>query len=163
MTLCKTCLVMWWLCDVTCTVMGSDFYFRSVFCCDRQQIPFFPSYLAGLHLWVSSIEINRIIFFYRLIICLKMRFCELKIVGFMCVILTFKNCLFLYGTQEIHFCTILMHSPLLCQIRKQCVSWKKFTLLYTFIEIVNVSAYKNVLCIVKHNLWLRIYLAPLVY
>jgi hypothetical protein len=59
MTLFKTCTMMCRLYDVTCTMMASDFWIW----CDTQQIAFFPSYLPGLHVWVGSIEHQRIIFF----------------------------------------------------------------------------------------------------
>jgi hypothetical protein len=51
------------VCDVTWTMMVSDFYVRSVLWSDTQQIVFFTSKIIDLHVCVGNIQHHRIISF----------------------------------------------------------------------------------------------------
>jgi hypothetical protein len=65
------------VCDVTCTMMVSDLYVKSLLWSDKQQIVFFTFQLISSHVLVGSIESHRMIYFASINV-LKNTMCKVK-------------------------------------------------------------------------------------
>jgi hypothetical protein len=58
MTIRKTYTDVCTVCDITCTMMARDFYYRSVVLCDTRWILSLTPSVPALHVWVGSVEVQ---------------------------------------------------------------------------------------------------------